>query len=165
MVQQVLADKEVEVAGLQQNLTRKDKEVGNLGNKLSEEQSLVVQGQRQVAELGRRVEELEEEGEVERSGRVRAEKERCRMEQELAEADERLEEAGLAASLHIEVARKRETELARLRKELEDLKLNLDGQLSLRKKKHLEAVGEMNEQVEVQTKLRKRYTTIIYPAS
>ena len=59
MVQQVLADKEVEVAGLQQNLTRKDKEVVNLGNKLSEEQSLVVQGQRQVADLGRRVEELE----------------------------------------------------------------------------------------------------------
>ena len=164
MVQQVLADKEVEVAGLQQNLTRKDKEVVNLGSKLSEEQSLVAQGQRQVAELGRRVEELEEEGEVERSGRMRAERERCRLEQELAEAEERLEEASLAASLHVEVARKRESELARMRKELEDSKLNLDGQLSAKKKKHLEEVAEMNEQVEVQTKLRKRYTIIYLPA-
>ena len=164
MVREVLVDKEVEVAGLQQNLTRKEKEVVNLGNKLGEEQSLVAQGQRQVADLGRRVEQLEEEGEVERSGRMRAEKERCRLEQELAEADERLEEAGLAASLHVEVARKREAELVRLRKELEDAKLSLDGQLSAKKKKHLEAVAEMNEQVDVQTKLRKRYT-IIYLAS
>ena len=95
---------------------------------------------------------------------MRAERERCRLEQELAEAEERLEEASLAASLHVEVARRRESELARMRKELEDSKLNLDGQLSAKKKKHLEEVAEMNEQVEVQTKLRKRYT-IIYLAS
>ena len=43
-----------------------------------------------------------------------------------------------------------------MRKQLEDSKLNLDGQLALRKKKQLEEVAEMNEQVEVQTKLRKR---------
>lgn len=63
------------------------------------------------------MEELEEEAETERLGRAKAEKQKAELARELEELAERLDEAGGATSAQVELNRKREMEMARMRKD------------------------------------------------
>ncbi|ETE66108.1 Myosin-6, partial [Ophiophagus hannah] len=71
-----------------------------------------------------RIEELEEEMEAERAARAKVEKQRSDLSRELEEISERLEEAGGANSVQIELNKKREAEFQKMRRDLEEATLH-----------------------------------------
>merc|ERR1719285_984787 len=109
---------------------RKDLEYGTLVSKFEDEQATVNQAGKKIKELAARIEEIEEE---------------------LAE---RLDEAGGATAAQIELNKKREQELARLRRDLEEANLNQEATAAALRKKHQDAVGEMGDQIDQLQKLK-----------
>ena len=69
----------VSQAEVGQAIQRKEKELAAIAAKIEDEQSLGSKTTKQVKELGTRLEELEEELEIERSNRAKAEKGRQAM--------------------------------------------------------------------------------------
>lgn len=106
-----------------------------------------------------RVEELEEEIEVERVARAKVEKQRSDLSRELEELSDRLEEAGGATAAQIEMNKKRETEFQKLRRDLEESTLHHEATAAALRKKHADSVAELGEQIDnlqrVKQKLEK----------
>ncbi len=61
---------------------------------------------------------------------------------------ERLEEAGGSAAAQIEINKKREAELAKLKRDLDESNLQHEGNLNVLRKKHNDAVAEMGDQLD-----------------
>lgn len=106
-----------------------------------------------------RIEELEEEIEVERVARAKVEKQRSDLSRELDEISERLEEAGGATTVQIEMNKKREVEFQKLRRDLEESTLHHEATSAVLRKKHADSVAELGEQIDnlqrVKQKLEK----------
>ncbi|XP_037042171.1 myosin heavy chain, muscle isoform X14 [Bradysia coprophila] len=156
LTQEAVSDLERNKKELEQTIQRKDKEISSLTAKLEDEQSVVRKSQTQIKELQSRIEELEEEVEAERQARAKAEKQRADLARELEELGERLEEAGGATSAQIELNKKREAELSKLRRDLEEANIQHEGTLANLRKKHNDAVAEMAEQVDQLNKLKAK---------
>lgn len=101
-----------------------------------------------------RVEEWEEELEAERQGRAKAERIKSDLVKELEELTDRLEEASGATSAQIELNKKREAEVSRMRKDLEEAAIQQEVTMLSLRKKHQDAIGEMSEQIEQLNKLK-----------
>ena len=69
----------------------------------------------------------------------------------------KLEEAGGATQAQIEVNKKRETELQKLRRDLEEAHVQNEAQIATIRKKQQDAVNEMTEQVEQLQKVKQKY--------
>nr|XP_034831970.1 myosin heavy chain, muscle isoform X41 [Maniola hyperantus] len=156
LTQEAVADLERNKKELEQTVQRKDKEISSLTAKLEDEQSIVSKTQKQIKELQARIEELEEEVESERQARAKAEKQRADLARELEELGERLEEAGGATSAQIELNKKREAELSKLRRDLEEANIQHESTLANLRKKHNDAVAEMGEQLDQLNKLKSK---------
>lgn len=74
---------------------------------------------------------------------------------------ERLDEAGGATQAQTEINKKREAELAKLRRDLEEANMNHEGQLAGLRKKHNDAVAEMGEQLDQLQKSKAKYKIYI----
>merc|ERR1711983_603577 len=109
-----------------------------------------------MGEIQGRVEELEEELEAERQARAKAERKRSDLARELEQLGERLNEAGGATQAQVELNKKREAEVGKLRKDLEEAKILQDATLNSLKKKHQDAVAEMSEQIDQLTKMKAK---------
>lgn len=162
---------------------RKDFEFSQLIGKIEDEQSVAAQSQKKIKELQvfrklepaenvlkslndgfccftqARIEELEEEIEVERVARAKVEKQRSDLTRELEEVSERLEEAGGATTAQIEMNKKREAEFQKLRRDLEESTLHHEAIAAALRKKHADSVAELGEQIDnlqrVKQKLEK----------
>merc|ERR1712048_1454402 len=134
----------------------KDKDIGSHTTKLEDEQNLVGKLQKQIKELQGRIEANEEELEAERQARSKAEKQKSTLARDLDDLTERLEEAGGATSAQIELNKKREAEIGKLRRDLEEAAIQHDATLASLKKKHLDAVGEMSEQIDQLNKMKTK---------
>ena len=154
--QQTALEFERDKKELENLIARKDKDMGSLHAKLDDEQSLVGKVQKQIKELQGRVEELEEELEAERQARAKAERQRSDLARELEELGERLNEAGGATSAQVELNKKRESELIKLRKDLEECSIQQEATIMSLKKKHQDAVAEMSEQIDQLSKMKAR---------
>lgn len=141
---------------LEQTILQKDKEISALSANVEIEQNLVGKLQKQIKDLQGRVEELQDEVESERQARAKAEKQRADLARELEDFGERLEEAGGATSAQIDLNRKRDVELAKLRRDLEEANIQHESSLASLRKKHNDAVAEMAEQVEQLNKLKMK---------
>merc|ERR1712218_171205 len=138
------------------NIQRKEKDLASQGSKLDDEQSLVGKTQKSIKEIQGRVEELEEELEAERQARAKAERQRSDLAKELESLGERLNEAGGATHAQIELNKKREAEVGKLRKDLEEAKIQQEATLMGLKKKHQDAVSEMSEQIDQLSKMKAK---------
>ncbi|XP_068202771.1 myosin heavy chain, muscle-like isoform X29 [Palaemon carinicauda] len=156
LTQEAVADLERNKKELEQSIQRKDKEVSSLASKLEDEQGLVSKLQKQIKELQARIEELEEELEHERQARAKAEKSKTHLGRELEELGERLDEAGGATAAQIELNKKREAELSKLRRDLEESNIQHESALASLRKKHNDAVAEMSEQIDHLNKMKAR---------
>jgi myosin heavy chain 6/7 len=156
LTQEAVSDLERNKKELEQTIQRKDKDISSLTAKLEDEQSLVAKLQKQIKELQARIEELEEELEAERQARAKAEKQRSDLARELEELGERLEEAGGATSAQIELNKKREAELAKLRRDVEESNIQHEAAMANIRKKHNDAVAEMAEQIDTLNKLKAK---------
>ena len=97
---------------------------------------------------------MEEELEAERQARAKAERQRSDLSRELEELGERLNEAGGATSAQIELNKKRESELSKLRKDLEENGIQQESVLANLKKRQQDAVSEMTEQIDQLSKMK-----------
>ena len=68
-----------------------------------------------------------------------------------------MEEAGGATSAQIELNKKREAELSKLRRDLEEANIQHESSLASLRKKHNDAVAEMGEQIDTLNKLKARW--------
>merc|ERR1711876_56308 len=129
-----------------------------------DEQTLVAKVQKSIKEQQGRVEEMEEELEAERQARAKAERQRSDLARELESLGERLTEAGGATHAQIELNKKREAEVQKLRKDLEEAHIQQESTLMNLKRKHQDAVAEMSEQIDqlsvMKSKIEKDKTQI-----
>jgi len=120
ITQDLIAELERGRREIEATIGRKEKDIAGLAAKLDDEQSLVAKAQKNIKELQGRVEELEEELEAERQARAKAERQRSDLAREIEQLGERLNEAGGATSAQVELNKKREAEVAKQRKDLEE---------------------------------------------
>merc|ERR1712018_779347 len=107
-------------------------------------------------ELQSRVDELEEELEAERQARAKAERQRSDLAREMESLGERLGEAGGATHAQVELNKKHEAEVNKLRKDLEEAHISQESTLMNLKKKHQDAVAEMSEQIDQLSKMKAK---------
>merc|ERR1712107_178138 len=112
--------------------------------------------QKSIKDVQCRVEEAEEELEAERQARAKAERQRSDLARELESLGERLNEAGGATHAQVELNKKREAEVQKLRKDLEEARIQQEATLSSLKKKHQDAVAEMSEQIDQLSKMKAK---------
>ena len=156
MAQETVNDFERQKRESEQAIMRKDTELHQMMNALDDEQSGMNRMQKAVKEVQARVEEMEEELEAERQGRTKAERQRQDLAREYDELGERLDESGVATAAQIELNKKREAEIGKMRKDLEETHIQHESTLISLRKKHQEAVTEMSEQIDQLNKLKVR---------
>jgi len=156
MAQETVNDLEQSKRELEGVIGRKEKDIGSYNAKLEDEQSIVAKIQKAIKEHQGRVEELEEELEAERQARAKAERQRSDLARELEELGERLDEAGGATAAQMELNKKREAEVGKLRKDLEEANIQQEAVLANLKKKHQDAIQEMSEQIDQLSKMKSK---------
>merc|ERR1711936_1133666 len=141
---------------LENTVGRKEKEYAQLASKMEDEQAIVSKTQKGIKELQGRVEEMEEELEAERQARAKAEKKRSELAREFEQLGERLIESSGATAAQVELNKKREMELAKLRKDIEEAKIQQESVLANLKRKHNDALAEMTEQIDQLSKMKAK---------
>merc|ERR1711981_402532 len=90
----------------------------------------------------------DEELHIERQNRAKAEKNRTTLSRDIQDLGGRLEEAGSNTSTQIELNKKREAELLKLKGELEEANIAHEGTLAALRQKHNNTMAEMGEQID-----------------
>merc|ERR1711983_482201 len=148
LTQEAVSDLERIISELGQTVQRKEKEIASIGAKIEDEQTLASKYSKQVKELQVRVDELDEEINVERGNRSKAEKNRGLLSRDLEDIGTRLEQAGSNTALQVELNKKREGELAKLKSDLEESNIAHEGTLAALRQKHNNSMGELGEQID-----------------
>nr|ASF79341.1 myosin heavy chain [Palaemon carinicauda]ASU54247.1 myosin heavy chain [Palaemon carinicauda] len=156
LTQEAVSDLERNLKELENTLQRKDKEVASLASKFDDEQILIHKGNKQIKELQARIEELDVEVEHERQARAKAEKAKAGLARDLSDLGDRLDEAGGATAAQIEINKKREGELAKLRRDLEESNIQHESALSMLRKIAHYAVAELSENIDHLNKMKAR---------
>merc|ERR1712117_288555 len=156
MSQDTVADLEREKRDVENAIANKEKNVQMLSSKLDDEQSLVAKAQKNIKELQARVEAAEEELEAERQARAKAERQRSDMAREIEQLGERYDEASGATVAQVELNKKREAEIIKLRKDVEEANIASESVLSNLKRKQGDAVLEMQEQIDALQKMKAK---------
>merc|ERR1712183_1001129 len=117
MAQDTVADLERAKREVEAVIGSKENNNQILAAKLDDEQSLVAKAQKNIKELQGRVEGGEEELEAERQSRAQAERQRSDLAREIEQLAERLDEASGATVAQVELNKKREAEIVKLRKD------------------------------------------------
>merc|ERR1719338_86483 len=99
---------------------------------------------------------MEEELEAERQARAKAERQRSDLAREMESLGERLNEASGATAAQVELNKKRETEVAKLRKDLEECHIQHEATLASLKKKQSDSIAEMSEQMDQLNKMKAK---------
>ncbi|KAH8379047.1 hypothetical protein KR009_002819 [Drosophila setifemur] len=115
-----------------------------------------IQDLSSLSRLEDKIRLLQDDLEVERELRQRIEREKADLSVQVIQMSERLEEAEGGAEHQFEANRKRDAELLKLRKLLEDVHLESEETTMLLKKKHNEIITDFQEQVEILTKNKAR---------
>merc|ERR1712123_558574 len=133
---------------LNQSVARKEKEHQALAAKIEDEGSLGNKYQKQIKELQARLEEVDEELQIERSHRAKAEKSRSILKKDIEDIAARLEEVGANTSTQVELNKKREAELARIKAELDELNISHEGLLAGMRMKHNNTMADLGDQID-----------------
>merc|ERR1719278_216022 len=148
LTQETISDLDRVKAELNQAVQRKEKESAALAAKIEDEATLGSKYNKQVKELQARLEELDEELCIERTNRAKAEKSRAILKKDIEDLGSRLEEAGANTATQVELNKKREAELARLKGELEEMNIAHEGTLAALRQKHNHTMAELGEQID-----------------
>jgi len=156
LTQEAVSDLERVKSELNQTVQRKEKETASMSAKIDDEQTLGSKYNRQVKELQSRLEELDEELVVERQNRAKAEKNRSTLSRDIGDLAEKLEDAGNNTATQIELNKKREAELAKLKAELDESNIAHEGTLAALRQKHNNNMSEMGEQIDGLNKMKAK---------
>ncbi|CAL4075713.1 unnamed protein product [Meganyctiphanes norvegica] len=156
LAQEAVADLERNQKELENTLARKDSEVAGLAAKIDDEALGTARIGKQAKELLGRIDELEDEYKSEVNARAKAEKAKQALARNVEEIGDRLDEAGGATAAQVELNKKREGELTKFRRDLEEMNIQHEAVLSQLRKKHNDAIAEMSEQVDYLNKMKAR---------
>merc|ERR1712020_279822 len=156
LTQEAVSDLDRVKSELNQTIQRKEKEIASMNAKIEDEQTLASKYSKQTKELGSRLEELDEELVIERQARAKAEKNRAGLSRDIEDMAGKLEEAGNNTATQIELNKKREAELARLKSELEESNIAHEGTLAALRQKHNNNMSEMGEQIDGLNKMKAK---------
>jgi len=156
IMQETVADIERSRKELEAQVGRKDNEMIGLQAKLDDEQTLVSKVQKGIKEHQGRIEQMEEELEAERQARAKAERQRSDLAREMESLNERLNEACGATAAQVELNKKRDSEVLKLRKDVEESKIQQEATTIGMKKKQQDACAEMNEQIDQLSKMKAK---------
>merc|ERR550519_347253 len=148
LTQEAVGDLDRIKADLTATVQRKEKELASMGAKIEDEGTLGNKYNKQVKELASRIEELDEELHIERQNRAKAEKNRTTLSRDIQDLGGRLEEAGSNTTTQIELNKKREAELLKLKGELEEANIAHEGTLAALRQKHNNTMSDMGEQID-----------------
>ncbi|XP_029795109.1 myosin-15 [Suricata suricatta] len=144
---------------LTEKLRTKELEINQMSSKMEKEKGLVVQLQNMVKELQTQIQDLKRELEAERTTRAKMERERTDLTQELEDLNKRLEEAGGTRLAQLDIMKKQETKLQKLRQGMEEATLHFEATSASLKKRHADSLSELQGQLEnlqqVKQKLEK----------
>merc|ERR1712241_1598445 len=144
MAQDGVAELERAKRDLEVVIGNKDKNNAQLAAKLDDEQNLVAKAQKGIKEIQGRVEAMEEELEAERQARAKAERQRSDLAREIDSLGERLDEASGATTAQVELNKKRDAEVNKLRKDVEEANIQQESILGNLKRKQGDAIAEMS---------------------
>merc|ERR1711981_1333347 len=85
-----------------------------------------------------------------------AERQRSDLSRELEQLGERLNEAGGATAAQMELNKKRDSEVQKLRKDLEEAHIQQETTMTNLKRKRQDAVAEMSEQIDQLSKMKAK---------
>merc|ERR1719341_3063762 len=156
MAQDAVADLERTKREIEVVIGTKEKNNQLLSAKLDDEQSLVAKAQKNIKELQARVETVESELEAERQSRASAERQRSDLAREIDQLGERLDQAGGATVAQVELNKKRESEIVKIRKDVEEANIANESVLSNMKRKQGDAALEMTEQIDALQKMKAK---------
>merc|ERR1712042_83284 len=156
LAQEAVADLERNQKELENTLARKDSEVAALAAKIDDEALGTARVGKQAKELLARIDELDDEYKAEVNARAKAEKAKQALARNVEEIGDRLDEAGGATAAQVEMNKKREVELAKFKRDLEEMNIQHEAVLSSLRKKHNDAIAEMSEQVDYLNKMKAR---------
>merc|ERR1712088_654343 len=148
LTQEAASDLERINSELSQTVQRKEKEVSSIAAKIEDEKTLASKYSKQVKELTARMDELDEEICIERNNRAKAEKNRALLSRDLEDIGTRLEQAGSNTSTQIELNKKRESELSKIKGDLEESYISHEGTLAALRQKHNNGMSELGEQID-----------------
>jgi len=152
LTQEAVTDLDRIKGELTANIQRKEKELSSMLAKIEDESTLGHKYGKQTKELQSRIEELDEELFIERQNRAKAEKNRTVLSRDIQDIGGRLEEAGSNTTTQIELNKKREAELLKLKGELEEANIAHEGTLAALRQKHNNTMSEMGEQIDTLNK-------------
>merc|ERR1711935_538367 len=156
LTQEAVSDLERVKSELSQTIQRKEKETASLSAKIDDEQTLGSKYHKQVKELQSRLEELDEELIIERQNRAKAEKNRATLSRDIGDLAEKLEDAGNNTATQIELNKKREAELTKLKGELDESNISHEGTLAALRQRHNNNMAEMGEQIDGLNKMKAK---------
>jgi len=156
LTQEAVSDLERVKSELNQIIQRKEKELASMSAKIDDEQTLASKYSKQIKELQSRLEELDEELGIERQNRAKAEKNRAGLSRDIEDLGARLEDAGNNTATQIELNKKREAELAKLKSELEESNIAHEGTLAALRQKHNNNMSELGEQIDSLNKMKAK---------
>merc|ERR1719295_558386 len=148
LTQEAVSDLERINSEASQGLQRKEKELSSLTAKIEDEQTLGSKYSKQVKELQTRIDELDEEIIMERNNRAKAEKNRSLLSRDIEEIGNRLAEAGSHTTTQIELNKRREAELHKLKSDLEESNIAHEGTLAALRQKHNNTMSDLGEQID-----------------
>merc|ERR1712123_359261 len=148
LTQEAVGDLERIKAEINQSLSRKEKEFQAISAKIEDEGTLGNKYGKQIKELEAILEEVDEELQIERSYRAKADKSRAILKKDIEDIAVHLEEVGANTSTQVELNKKREAELARIKVELVELNISHEGMLSGMRQKHNNTMSDMGEQID-----------------
>merc|ERR1711983_707861 len=153
LTQEAVSDLERVRSEFNQTIQRKEKELASVSAKIEDEQTLAS---KQSKELQSRLEELDEELAIERGARAKAEKNRAGLSRDIEDLVAKLEDAGNNTATQIELNKKREAELAKLKAELEESNIAHEGTLAALRQKHNNNMAEMGENIDGLNKMKAK---------
>merc|ERR1712109_443479 len=156
LTQEAVSDSERVKSELVGAMQRKDKEIASVSSKIDDEATLGAKYAKQVKELQGRLEELDEELTIERANRAKAEKNRATLSRDIGDLAEKLEDAGNNTATQIELNKKREAELAKLKGDLDESNIAHEGTLAALRQKHNNNMAEMGEQIDGLNKMKTK---------
>merc|ERR1711892_1184707 len=152
LTQEAVSDLERVKAELSGGVARKEKEGSALSAKIDDEATLASKYAKQAKELLARLEELDEELVIERGSRAKAEKGRTMLKKDIEDIASRLEEAGSNTATQVELNKKREAELGRIKAELDEANIGHEGTLAALRQKHNNTMADLGDQIDTANK-------------
>merc|ERR1711899_622515 len=156
LTQEATNDMERIKSELEQSITRKEKEITSMTAKIDDELTLSSKYNNQIKELQQRIEQLGEELTIERSNRAKAEKNRTALSRDIGDLAEKLEDSGNNTTTLIELNKKREANLAKLKAQLDESNVAHEGTLAALRQKHNNNMAEMGEQIDNLNKMKTK---------